>query len=385
MPSDLVIRRVEGARARKRFAHLPWRLYRGDAHWAPPLAGAQAKVLAGRTPFFERAEMSLFLAERGGEALGRIAAIHNRAHNEHYRDTTGFFGFFECDAWDVEAAAGLFDAAEGWLAARGLTTLRGPVSPSMSAECGLLIEGFDRPPMPLMAYNPPSYPALFESLGLRKCKDLYAYLVDAHKLCPGTSAGDRLERLACAIQRRNPEITIRSIDMRNYSRDILLFMRIFDEARKHNWGYVPSSQKEILYSTTRLKAVVDPDLIFLAEVAGEPAGAMLAIPNLNRALSAVKGRLFPLGFLRFFRELERVNEARVLGVAALPTYRAKGITALLFCEQVRRCLASGYRWVEASWVLEDNQMSNESIIGALVPTRYKTYRLYEKPITQAGE
>ncbi|MCY2928003.1 MAG: hypothetical protein NTV86_00635 [Planctomycetota bacterium] len=221
---------------------------------------------------------------------------------------------------------------------------------------------------------------LFEGIGLRKCKDLYAYLVDVESVHPGTPAGDRLERLAAALRRRSPEVTIRSIDMRNYARDILHFMSIFEEARRLNWGYVPLTEREILYSTTRLKAAINPDLVLLAEVDGEPAGAMLAIPNVNRALAAVKGRLFPLGFLRFYRELKRVNEARVLGVAALPRFRTKGITALLFCEEVRRCMAHGFLWAEASWVLEDNHMSDESIRNAFHPTRYKTYRLYEKPI-----
>ena len=383
MNGDLRIRPADDAGSRKRFVELPFRLYRNDPNWAPPLRSAQQKVLSCQTAFFDkgsRAEMALFLAERSGVTVGRIAAIHNKAHNAYRQDDVGFFGFFECDARDVEAARALLARVEGWLLARGLRTLRGPVNPSMNGECGLLVEGFDRPPMTLMPYNPESYVGILESLGLRKCKDLYAYLIEAEEVRPGTGPGDRLVRLVSALRRRHPEVSVRSVDMRNYLRDILRFMVVFEEARRDNWGYVPLTQKEILETAAQMKRVIDPSLIILAEVNGEPAGALLAIPNLNRGLAAVNGRLLPLGFIKFFRELKRVTESRVLGIATLKKHRRKGITAMLFLEEVLRSMAGGYRRAEASWVLEDNQLSDESIRSAFVPRRYKTYRIYEKPL-----
>jgi GNAT superfamily N-acetyltransferase len=236
--------------------------------------------------------------------------------------------------------------------------------------------------MALMPYNPQSYVGILESaaLGLRKCKDLYAYLINAEEVRPGTAPGDRLVRLVTALRRRHPEVTVRSVDMRNYPRDLLRFIDVFEEARRDNWGCVPLTEKEILETAAQMKRVIDPSLVIVAEVNGEPAGALLAIPNLNRGLAAVGGRLLPLGFLRFFRELKRVNEARVLGIAALKKYRRMGITAMLFLEEIFRCVAGGYRWAEASWVLEDNQLSDDSIRSAFVPKRYKTYRIYEKQL-----
>jgi hypothetical protein len=393
----------------KRFVELPFQLYRNDPNWSPPMLSAQRQVLACKTAFFDkgrRAEMALFLAERfpchakpgdnarqalraaaaergakrSGVTVGRIAAIHNKAHNAHCGDGVGFFGFFECEARDPQAAEALLRSAEGWLRARGLKTLRGPVSPSMGSECGLLIDGFDRPAMVMMPYNPRSYAGLLESLGLRKCKDMYAYLVTGEEVRPGTAPGDRLVRLASAMRRRRPEVSVRALEMRNYPRDILRFMDVFEDARKDNWGYVPLTREEILETTAQMRRVIDPRLILFAEVHGEPAGALLALPNINRALAAVNGRLWPLGFVKFFRELKRVRETRVLGVATLKKYRSKGITAMLFLEEIIRSLAGGYRYAEASWVLEDNQLSDESIRSALVPQRYKTYRIYEKPL-----
>ena len=380
MNGNLHVRPADDARSRKRFIELPFRLYRNHPNWVPPLRSAQAKVLAGQTAFFDQAEMALFLAERSGAAIGRMAAIHNKAHSARYQDGVGFFGFFECDPQDAEAAQALLGLAEGWLRARGLKTLRGPASPSMNDECGLLVDGFDRPPMAMMPYNPESYVGLLESLGLCKCKDLYAYLIDSEAARPGTESGDRLVRLVGALRRRHPEVRLRCMNMRNYPQDILRFIGLFEEARRDNWGCVPLTEKEILETAAQMKRVIDPEIILLAEVSGRPAGALLAIPNVNRALAAVNGRLLPLGFLRFFRELRRVDEMRIFGVAVLKEYRHLGITAMLFLEEVLRGVARGYRLAEASWVLEDNPLSDKSIRNAFNPRRYKTYRIYEKPL-----
>jgi hypothetical protein len=380
MNGDLQIKPVCDRASMRRFIDVPARLYRGDPHWVPALRSAEWKMFGRKTAFFAQAVMGLFVAERSGVPVGRIAAIQNRAHNKHYQDHVGFFGFFECAA-DSAAAQALVAEAARWLTARGLTSMRGPVNPSMNGECGLLIDGFGRPPMALMPYNPPFYRGLLEEAGFAKCKDLFAYLVNADKLDPGTAAGDRLRRLGELLRRRNPEVTLRTIDMGRYEEDVLRLMDVFETARKKNWGYVPLTKEQILETARELRRIIDPELVIVAEVEGKPAGALLAIPNINVPLKAVRGRLFPLGFIRFFRELRRVREARILGVAALQEDRAKGITASLFIEVILRGLNRGYRLAEASWVLEDNQMSNASIQGALEPTLYKTYRIFEKAIT----
>ncbi len=380
MSAELTIRRASDARSRKKFLKLPFQLYRFDENWVPPLMRAQAKIFAQKTAFFENADMCLFLAERSGRCVGRIAAIHNKAHNAHCGDKTGFFGFFECDVIDGEAARLLFDAAQSWLAERGLQTIRGPVNPSMNAECGLLIDGFDSPPMALMPYNPPEYPGLFESAGLGKCKDLYAYLIEAHKLLPGTDAYERLERLGRVLRRRHPEVSLRPLDVRRWKDEIRRIMGIFEEARRDNWGYVPITENELLETASELKMVLDPEIVILAEVDGQGAGASLAIPNVNRGLSAAKGKLLPLGFLRFFRAMKKTREIRIFGIAALSRFRHQGIAALLLLETILRGMARGYVTGEASWVLEDNYMSNRTIRNALNPIHYKTYRIYEKPI-----
>jgi len=380
MNGDLNIQQAKDGGARKRFLELHYRLYTEDPNWVPPLRSELKKMFAMKAAFFLNADMALFLAERGGRTVGRVAAIHNKGHNAHYGDRMGFFGFFECEEGDAEAAKGLFGAADAWLAERGLDTVRGPVNPSMNAECGLLVEGFDSPPKALMPYNPEFYGRLIEGAGFGKCKDLYAYLVSQKYVKPGTKAFERLVRTRDILARRHPEVRVRTIDLSRYKEDILRFMAVFEEARRNNWGYVPVSKEEILETARGLKMIADPEIIIFAEVDGEPAGASLGIPDINQALKLVNGRLFPFGFIKFFRALKRVDSSRVFGVAAIEKYRHLGITALLFLETIQRGLAKNYVSCEASWVLEDNAMSNRTIDRLLKPELYKTYRIYEKPI-----
>ncbi|MFO7870000.1 MAG: GNAT family N-acetyltransferase [Kiritimatiellia bacterium] len=362
------------------FLDLPFRLYRGNPNWVPPLRSSRMRTLKGKTAFFEHGEMKLFLAVRGGQPVGRIAAIKNDAHNRRYSDRTGFFGFFECDTEDAEAAVELFRRAERWLKEKGMDTARGPVNPSMNSECGLLIQGFDHPPMVLMPYNPPGYEVFFENAGYGKCRDLYAYLVKAEALMPESSLHRRLQKIADGLKRRHPEISVRPLDMKNYTADIINVMNVFEEARKSNWGYVPVARREVLETASDLKRVVDPEIVLLAEVNGEQAGVSLALPNVNRGLLKARGRLFPAGYLRFRREMKKNREVRIFGIAALPKYRHMGIAALLTLETVKRGSARGYNRGEASWVLEDNDLSNRTITHALDPDHYKTYRIYDKKL-----
>lgn len=365
------------------FLDLPYRLYAGNRYWVPPLRSAQRRVFSRKSAFFEHGQMALFLARRDGHAVGRIAAIHNHAHNRQHNDRVGFFGFFEVDPADEQAEEvvdALVRSAERWLTGHALNAIRGPVNPSMNGECGLLVGGFDLPPVALMPYNPPQYGPLLESAGLAKVKDLFAYEVVADKVEGGAPARERLERMRTLARRRHPTLDIRPIDMRNFDSEIGRFLAVFEQARRNNWGYVPVTASEMRETAHELKSVVDPEIILLATVDGEPAGASLAIPDVNRGLAAAGGRLLPLGFVRFLRAMRSVDTIRVIGIAALPQYRHVGIAGLLMLETICRGLPKGYIRAEASWVLEDNVMSNRTIQSGLEPRLYKTYRLYEKTI-----
>src|SRR3569623_588264 len=174
--SAVVVKPVRSWFDRQRFVDFAWSLYRDDPNWMPPLRGNQRELLGFRRhPFYENADAQTFLAWRDGEVCGRIAAIINREHNRVFKENRGFFGFFE-SINDQMVANALLDAARGWLAARGISQIRGPSNPSMNYECGLLIEGFDSPPTFMMTYNPPYYSEHLEKYGFRKTHDLLAFI-----------------------------------------------------------------------------------------------------------------------------------------------------------------------------------------------------------------
>jgi GNAT superfamily N-acetyltransferase len=368
----LSVEAVRGRRALEQFVALPYELHRHDPMWVPPLRRDVRALLSRRAnPFFRHAEAEYFLARRGQAVVGRIAAIHNRLHDETHDERTGFFGFFEC-ADDPQAARTLFDAAALWTRGRGLATLRGPCSPSINDECGLLVDGFDTPPAVMMPHNPRRYVALVESAGFRKAKDLLAYETRSSRL------PERLAEGARVLQRRHG-VTTRTLDLRRFAEEVALVKRLFNQAWQRNWGFVPLTDAEIDHLATQLKPVVVPDLVAFAEHAGETIGFAVALPDLNLALQANPGgRLFP-GLLRVLWASRRISRLRVLLLGTLPEWRGKGVDALMYHRIWERGYARGFRWAEAGWILEDNHPMRNGLtrMGFEV---YKTYRIYERPL-----
>lgn len=385
MTGGLTIREADTWLLRRRFRELPYQLHRDNPFWVPPLRRAQDRLFARRTAFFEHAEMALFLAMRGRCVAGRVAAIHNFAHNRQHSDRVGFFGFFECLPGDTEAAMALMAHAERWLTARGLDTIRGPVNPSMNSECGLLVDGFDSAPFILTPYNPPEYAALIESCGFAKVKDLLAFPLRLEDVLPGTAAHDRLVRAAELIRRRRPDVSLRCLNMDRLWEELDLFMSVFEEARRNNWGHVDITPAELRETVAELRRVIDPELVVVAEIAGRIVGGCFALPNVNPALKAAGGRLLPLGFIRLLRELKRLKEIRVFAIGVLEEQRLTGITPLLLYEALRRGMARGYLRGEASWTLEDNVMAIRNLTQIMNLKPYKVFRIYEKPIARPAE
>jgi hypothetical protein len=363
---------VRSKRDRRAFIDLPFRLYRGDPYWVPPLKADVAELLDPRRhPFYQHAEAELFLARAGGRVVGRIAAIKNDLHVAHHDERAGFFGFFECEP-DPAAAGALFDAAGRWLAARGLSVMRGPASPSLNEECGLLVQGFDSSPAVMMPYNPPWYADLIEAHGFRKAKDLLAFLARY------TTPPERLIRMSEALARRH-RITIRSLDKRRFWDEVERVRTIYNAAWEKNWGFVPMTDAEFTHMAKKMRPVVDPSLVAFAEVDGQLAGFALSLPDVNRALKHMGGRLFPFGWLKGLWYGRRPGFARVLALGVLDQYRRTGAAEMLYLYLIRTGLSRGIPAGEFSWVLEDNALMRAGIekIGGQV---YKVYRLYDRPL-----
>lgn len=326
-----------------------------------------------KNPFYTHAEAEFFLARRNGEIAGRIGAIINHNHNKEHKENIGFFGFFEC-VNDQEVADALFKTAKEWLKARGVTVMRGPASPCVNDEYGLLIDGFDKPPVVLMPYNPPYYATLIERAGLKKVKDLYSYHVERDKVLAG-----KLSRMAESLRMREG-LTFRSINMKNFQKEVATIKDLYNRAWQYNWGAVPMTSEEFDALAKDLKPVVEPELVIIAEYQGSPIGFALSLPDLNMALKYnTKGYLLP-GLYSLFRHKKKIDQVRIIVLGVVPERLKTGAGAVLFYETTRRAVKLGYNHGEAGWVLEDNVMMNRSA-EMMNGDRYKTYRIYESSLS----
>ena len=364
---------VESTEQREQFLRLPWNIYERLGPWVPPLLSEVREMLdESRNPFFEHSSARLFLAFKDGAPAGRIAAVRNRTHTEIHDDGVGFFGFFECIDDQVVADA-LLDAAAGWLAAQGLTTRRGPISPSMNDEIGLLLDDFAGRPVMMMPYNPPYYRELLEGASLVKVKDLYAYLATREH-----RPTDRQERLGDLMRERNG-IVIRNIDLKRVADEAPIIKQIYNQAWQELWGYVPLTDAEMDALVRKLVQFADERMILIAEINGEPVGFALAVPDINQVLAHINGRLFPFGWIKALWHKRRMDGLRLLAVGVMEAHRRKGVEGILVQELFRRGLSLGYQYMEVSWVLEDNAPAN-NILNNLRFPRYRTYGLFERQL-----
>jgi GNAT superfamily N-acetyltransferase len=363
---------VRGRSDLEAFVALPYELHRRLPGWTPLLRRDVRTTLdPARNPFFEHAEHELFVARRGGRVVGRIAAIHDRLHNETHGDRTGIFGFFE-SVEEPAVAAALFDAAAAWLRGRQRDTLRGPLSPSINDEAGLLVDGFETPSALMMPHNPRYYPALVEGAGFRKAKDLLAFQ------STGTGLPPRLVEATEVVSRRYG-VTCRRIDMKRFPEEVGLVQKLFNTGWQRNWGAVPLADREVGHLAAVLRPLVVPDLVLFAEKGGCPIGFGAAVPDFNVALRAnPSGRLFP-GILKVLWAARRITRLRVLLLGLVPEWQGRGVDAVLYRHIWENGRARGYDWAEAGWILEDNHAMINGLtrMGFEV---YKTYRVYERPI-----
>jgi GNAT superfamily N-acetyltransferase len=362
----------------KAFIDFPHDLYKGDSNYVPELFIAQRDLLTpGKHPFHEHSKVQLFLYYKNNVISGRIAAILNNNHNRFNNTTDGFFGFFECIN-DLQVTAALFNSAEQWLKEQGVTTIIGPVNPSTNEPCGLLIDGFNKPPLAMMVYNKPYYTALMEAVSLQKKVDLLAYDI------PTAEVGDRPvmleERLLSRL--RQKQITIRSVRKKDLANEADKVREVYNAAWDSNLGFVPMTDKEFSYLAKDLKMVLDEQFCLIAEHNGEQVGFALAIPDINQLLIKVRrGRLLPTGIFKLLFGMKKINRIRVLALGVKKEYRKLGIEACFYAAIIRRAADRQMKGAEASWILEHNEMMNkgiESINGKV----YKRYRIYEKPLPE---
>lgn len=376
MAQGVEVIEVDSAKLQNEFILLPFKLYKNNPYWVPPLISERKDFFnQSRNPFYKVAKVKLFLAYRDNRIVGRIATCVNYAHNEFHMEQTGFFGFFDVEN-DYEAASKLLKVAMITLKKEGMDKMRGPANFSTNHEIGFLIEGFDQPPTVMNPYNPPYLPKFAEKFGLKKVMDLNSYLITKETPMP-----ERQVRVVDKLKKRN-KITIRTVDFKKFDQELEVINGIYNRAWEKNWGFVPMRKAEFEHMAKDLKQIVDPDLVFVAEVNGDPAGFCLAVPDINQVLIKMNGRLFPTGLLKLLWNTKirnKITGVRMLTMGIVEGYRKRGIDSIFFVDTYRRGIEKGYHWAELSWILETNDLMCRAAenMGAVLN---KKYRMVEMPI-----
>ncbi len=374
----LTVRRINSKADKLRFVRFLWDIYGADPNWVPALEMDRMKLIDEiKNPFYKHSEVAWFLAEDNGKIVGRIAAIINRNHNATHHDNTGFFGFFE-SVNNQAVAKALFTEAESFLRSKGMTSVQGPANPSANDEYGLLVDGFDRPPVLLTTYNPKYYIDLITANGYAKAKDMYAWLLNTKD-----SRSEKLVRVTTALQQR-AQITIRSFDKKQFNREVSRIKQLYNEAWETNWGFVPLSDEEFDFVAADLKPIYDPELILFAEHNGETIGFALSLPDVNQAFRAgakiPKGIMnLPIGLWNLFTKKKAIDTVRIVILGLKKEFRGRGIDGMMYRETIDRAERAGYKYGEASWILEDNDAMNRAC-EMMNGKKYKTYRIYEKQL-----
>ena len=363
------VRDVVTPRDLRRFIEYPYDLYRKHPYWVPPLRLIERSRLdRRRNHFFAHADATFFLAETGGQVVGRIAALDDHRHNETHGDNLASFGFFE--AASAEAAHALLGAAEEWARRRGRARMRGPHNPSLNESAGLLVDGFDDPPAILMPYNPPEYAGFLESAGYMTAKDLLAWQFDLQ-----SAPAERFTQLVDRVTRRH-NATMRFVERRDLKRYFPALNDLYRRAWEGNWGFVPPTDAEMRQLVDDLSWILGKHDVVLVEVAGQPVAFGVCMPDINQVLAGTDGTLLPFLF-RWLRRRRIITRGRFLLLGVAPEFRQLGFFALIAYEFYRQ-FKGVYRHIEESWVLEDNANINGP--AAALGRRSKTYRLYEKAL-----
>ena len=372
MPVD--VRPVSSKRERDAFIKLPWRLYAGNPTWVPPLLLERRQFFDPRkNPFFQHAQVQLFLARRDGRVVGRISA-HVDANLDAFQGTDwGLFGFFECED-DPEAARALLDAAETWLRARGRPNMVGPMDFTTNDECGLLIEGHERPPIILSGWHHPYYQRLLEeACGLHKAMDLLMWDLQVENR-------DRVHpaiwKVAADVEAKHG-IVCRNFSKRDLEAEVGRFLEVYNAAWEKNWGFVPLTEEEVRHYAKTLKPVLDENWAMVAEKrdTGEVVGAALTLPDYNQVLHELNGRLLPFGWLKALRARRRVDKVRVFALGVKPEYQHTGVAAKFYEMHFDAAARTPQTGGEMGWILETNEPMNRAMegMGGEVVRRFRVY------------
>ena len=369
----LEVRPVASKRDLTTFIRLPWRLYRNEPNWVPPLISERRQFLDRRkNPWFEHGEAEYFLAFRDGRAVGRITAQVDRILNEFQDNQWGLFGFFECED-DPEAAAALLRAAENWLRARGRDRMVGPMDFTMNDECGVLIDGYERTPIILTNWTHRYYPRLLEGQGMVKAMDTLMWEL---RIQGRDRVHPAIWRMAEQVESKYG-ITVRPMRKKDINAEVDRFLEVYNAAWERNWGFSPLTEREVRHYAKTLKPLLDEHWAFIAEKDGETVGAALSLPDYNQVLKGMNGRLLPIGWAKFLWNRRRIDRVRVFALGVKREWQHAGVAARFYQLHFDSAEATPQTYGEMGWILESNKSMNRAMEG-MGGTVVRRYRLYER-------
>ncbi len=369
----LDVRPVASKRDLTTFIKLPWQLYRNEPNWVPPLISERRQFLdRAKNPWFEHGEAEYFLAWRDGRAVGRITAQVDRILNEFQDNTWGLFGFFECED-DPEAAAALLSAAERWLRARGRDRMVGPMDFTMNDECGVLVDGYERPPIILTNWTHRYYPALLEGAGMAKAMDTLMWEL---RIQGRDRVHPAIWRVAEQVESKHG-ITVRPMRKKDMQAEINRFLEVYNAAWERNWGFSPLTEREVRHYARTLKPLLDEHWAFIAEKDGETVGAALSLPDYNQVLKRMNGRLLPIGWAKFLWNRRKIDRVRVFALGVRREWQHAGVAARFYELHFDSAEITPQTYGEMGWILESNKSMNRAMEG-MGGTVVRRYRLYER-------
>jgi len=374
--SAIEIRPVVTAADRRTFLTFPWRIYRGDPLWVPPLLPERKKVIDPRQgAFFKHGQAEFFIAWRSGQPVGTICAAEDWTGNKKSGNQECLFGFFDC-VEDEQVARALFDHVKSWAARHQLKSLHGPMNLDYEDSYGVLLEGRDRPPVLLCGHTPTYYQGFFERYGFQPARgDNLAYAVDVRQ---DTPALQQLSRLAERVRQRR-QFTIRTADLSQWDAEVDRVHLLMNKGLSHLPDYIPYERVTVEAMVGPFRSLADPALVLFAEAGGQTVGFFPGLANYNEVLQHVNGLRYPWDYLRLAWYMRRKPKCLTIkSVLVLPEYWGSGIAILLFDEMVSRIRAKGFEWVDLSLTSDDNPKTPELAerLGGNIYKRYRVYRLF---------
>jgi hypothetical protein len=367
----VTIKEITTPEETKQFVLFPWRIYKNDRNWVPPLIRDQCNFFnPEKNPYYRHSRVLLLMAFRDGAPVGRLSVHENTLHVKKYNEQIGFFGFFECID-DFEVARALFDHGKEWLKNLGYEKMRGPANFSVNGEYSLLVKGFDSPPVVMMTYNPWYYEKLLQQYGFKTSQNMFAYQMYTETGLPA----DVMAK-AESVERNHPEFKVRKMKIGDLDNEARIVNAIYNQAWDENWGAVPFTEKEIMALAKELKMILDEDIAFVGEINGQPIGFSLSIPDANQVLKVANGRLFPFGMIKMLLKKRHINGIRVLVMGILKQFRHNDFDKVFYKKTYEEGHKKGYLYAEASLINESNT-SMRHVLEKLGAKIYKTYRMYD--------